>query len=90
MVLIVETMLTIVFFQPIYDKIEELSYAKKYENVIDQEISDFVSPEILERQLEEEYLNKFPKLDLQDEYFDAKKKFIRNSGKKSILTQSFR
>ena len=45
-----------------------------------------IYPPIFEK---EEYLNKFPKLDLQDEYFDAKKKFIRNSGKKSILTQSF-
>ena len=31
------------FFQPIYDEIEELSYAKKYQNVFDQDISDFVN-----------------------------------------------
>ena len=61
------------FFQPIYDEVEELSYAKKYQNVFDQDISDFVSSEILERQVEKEYLNKFAKLDPQDEYFDAKK-----------------
>ena len=58
--------------QPIYDEIEELSYAKKYQNVFDQEIGDFVSSEILKRQIEEEYLSKFDKLDPQDEYFDAK------------------
>ena len=58
--------------QPIYDEIEELSYTKKYQNVFDQEISDFVSSEILKRQIEEEYLSKFAKLDPQDEYFDAK------------------
>ena len=61
------------FFQPIYDENEEFSYTKKNQNVFDQEISNFVSSEILERQLEEEYLNKFAKLDPQDEYFDAKK-----------------
>ena len=32
-----------------------------------------MSSEILERQVEKEYLNKFSKLDPQDEYFDAEK-----------------
>ena len=49
------------FFQPIYDEIEELSHAKKNQNVFDQDISDFISSEILERQLEQECLNKFAK-----------------------------
>ena len=61
------------FFQPIYDEIEELSYAKKHQNLFDQDINDFISSEILEKQPEEEYLNKFAKLDPQYEYFDAKK-----------------
>ena len=65
-------LLKIVFFQPIYDEIEELSFAKKYQNVFDQDISDFAASEFLEKQLEEEYLNKFAKLDPHDEYFDAK------------------
>ena len=69
------------FFQPIYDEIEEFFYTKKYQNVFDQEISNFVSSEILERQLEEEYLNKCAKLDPQDEYFDAKK-IVRNKKKR--------
>ena len=30
------------FFNPIYDEIEELSLAKKYQNIFDQIISDFV------------------------------------------------
>ena len=77
------------FFQPIYDEIEEFSYTKKNQNVFDQEISNFVSSEILERQLEEEYLNKFATLDPQDEYFDAKKSRYKLK-KKKILTQSFR
>ena len=43
------------FFHPIYDGIEELSYAKRYQNVFHQGISEFVSSEILERQIEEEF-----------------------------------
>lgn len=41
------------YFHPIYDKTEELSYAKQYQNVFDQDISEFVSTDILERQIEE-------------------------------------
>ena len=70
------------FFRPTYDEIEDLSYAKKYQNVFNQDISDFISSEILERQLEEEYLNEFATLDPQDEYFDAKKNSLEIQEKK--------
>ena len=61
------------FFQPIYDKIEELSYETRYQNVFDKNISEFVSSDILEQQIEEEFLNKFTSLDLQHEYYEARK-----------------
>ena len=61
------------YFQLVYDEIEELSYAKQYKNVFDQEISEFVSTEILERQIEEEFPNKLCALDPQDEYYEARK-----------------
>ena len=43
------------YFHPIYDKTEELSYAKQHQNVFDQDISEFVSTDILERQIEENF-----------------------------------
>ena len=46
------------YFSPIYDELEEPMYVKGYQNVFDQSISDFVSSEILERQIGEELLNK--------------------------------
>ena len=46
------------YFSLIYDELDEILYAKRYQNVFDQSISDFVSTEILERQIEEELLNK--------------------------------
>ena len=61
------------FFHSIYDEIEELLYAKWYQNVFDQDISEFVSSEILEQQIEEEFLNKIPSLDPNDEYYEARK-----------------
>ena len=36
-------------------------------------ISNFVSSEILERQIEEEFLNKIGKLDENDDYYEARK-----------------
>ena len=59
----VKTMQIIVFFE-----IEELPYAKRYQNVFDKDISEFVSSNILEEQIEGEFLNKFAFLDLQDKY----------------------
>ena len=44
------------YFRPVYDETEELSYAKRYQNMFDQDISEFVSTEILWRQIEEESL----------------------------------
>ena len=31
------------YFSPIYDELEELMYSKRYQNVFDQSISEFVS-----------------------------------------------
>ena len=46
------------YFFSIYDEIGKFSYAKRYQNVFDQRIRNFVSSEIFERQTEEEFLNK--------------------------------
>ena len=72
-VTIVAVMLITVIFQPVYDEIEKLSYVKRYQNVFNQQISEFVSTEIRERQIEEEFLNKLYALDPQGEYYEAKK-----------------
>ena len=64
------------YFHPVYDEIEELFYTKRYQNVLDQDISEFVSTEILECQIEEKFLRKLYALDTQDEYYEAKKKLL--------------
>ena len=61
------------YFAPIYNELEELMYAKRYQNIFDQSISEFVSSECLERQTEEEFSNKVARLDPNDEYYDARK-----------------
>ena len=69
------------YFSPIYDEIDELSFANF---IFDQGISDFVSSEILESQIEEEYLNKIANLDPNDEYFEARKSSLEIQKKKEI------
>ena len=64
-------------FTLIFHEIEELSYAKKYQNIFDPNISRFVSSKFSERQIEEEYRNKISSLDQHDEYFDAKKNSLK-------------
>ena len=61
------------YFLPIYNELEELMYAKQYQNIFDQSISEFVSSECLERQIDEEFSNKIAKLDPNDKYYDARK-----------------
>ena len=74
------------YFSPIYDEIDELSYAKRYQNIFDQSISDFVSSESLERQIEKEFLNKIAKLDQNDNYYEATKNSLEIQKKKELGT----
>ena len=46
-------------------------YGKRYQNVFDQSISEFVSSEYLGRQIEEECSNKITGLNPNDEYYDT-------------------
>ena len=45
-------------FAPAFYEIEELSYAKQFQNIFDQSSSEFVSSELVEKQIEEKFSNK--------------------------------
>ena len=64
---------------------EELSYAKRYQNIFDENISDFVSSELLERQVEEEFLDKICTIDQQDEFYSTKKIISKFTKKKNSM-----
>ena len=42
-------------FKPIIDKINEISYIKKYYNLFDNKVSEFVNSDVLEQQIEHNY-----------------------------------
>ena len=73
------------YFSPIYEEIDELLKAKRYQNIFDQNINDFVSSEIFERQIEEEFPNKIGKLDQNDDYYEARKNSLEIQKKKSLM-----
>ena len=56
-----------------FEETEEISYVKKYQNIFDPEVSDFISTELLEMEVEDSFNNKLIKLDQNDPYYKAKK-----------------
>ena len=67
-----------------FDEIEELAFAKKYQNVFDSDISEFVSSELLKRKIEEESANKLAALDHQDKYYEARKNSLEAQKMKEL------
>ena len=61
-----------------FDEIAEMSYIKKFQNVYDSEVGDFVSTNLLEGEVEESFNNRLVKLDQRDRILKPKKKVTRN------------
>lgn len=58
-------------FAPICDEINKISYIKKYQSLFDDEISDFVSCELMTQEMECEFDNSLMKLNVNDEFYEA-------------------
>ena len=58
-------------FVSVFDEIEGLSYTKRF-----QSIFAFVSSELLEKQIKEDFLNKICAIEQIDEYFEARKNSV--------------
>ena len=63
-------------FEPIRDEIGEISYIRKYNNVFDKEVNEFVNPQILKEELTVKYNNKVKKLSADDPYYSVKMRAI--------------
>ena len=68
----------------IYDEIDKRLYARRYHNAFDQSISNFVSSKIIERQIEDEFLNKIWKLNQNDDYYEVRKNIPSRYWKKEL------
>ena len=61
------------FFAPIFDELEKLSYAKRYQNLFDPETSEFVASELLDREINGTTDHKTAALDQNEIFFKARK-----------------
>lgn len=71
--MIVETMQIIVFSIQYTMRLRNFHMLKNIKTFLIRSLVTLYGSEILERQIEEEYLNKTAALDPQDEYFEARK-----------------
>ena len=75
---------------PIIDKLEELRYFKKYQNTFDPKLNEFVSCELLEKEINETFNNKVSSLDQNDQFFHMKKNSVEIERKKGHQKNSLK
>ena len=66
-------------FEPIRDEIGEISYIRRYNNVFDKEVNEFVNPQILKEEIALKYNEKVKKISAEDPYYSVKMRAIENS-----------
>ena len=50
-------------FVPIFDEYNEITFINRYHNIFDQKVSQFVTTDLLKKQIEEKFNNESMKLD---------------------------
>ena len=68
-------------FEPIIDEINEISYIKKYYNLFDNKVSNFVNSGILERQIERNFQQQIANVRHDDSFRTAKITSTKNQVK---------
>ena len=59
-------------FEPLLNEIEELSYIKKYHNLYDEKVKQFVNSEILEKKIEQDFQQELSEIKNNDQFRDIK------------------
>ena len=72
------------YFTPVVDEIEEMAYIRKHENVYDSDIINYFSPDHLQMQINEDFVNKLGKINTQDECYEAKENSLEIERKKQL------
>ena len=58
---------------PVINELEEMSYIRKHRSVFDSSVKDFLSSNLLEKQINDEFDNKISQIELNSDFYDAKK-----------------
>ena len=65
-------------FEPIIDKVNEISYIKKYHSLFDSKISNFVNGDLLEKEIEQKFQQKITNIRYDNPLKNAKLKSLIN------------
>ena len=71
-------------FVPIFDELREITYINRYHNVFDQKVSQFVTTDLMKKQIEENYNDKLMKLDKEDRFYEIKLQTLKNERLSSL------
>ena len=71
-------------FEPLIDEINKLTYIKKYHNLFDSKISNFVSCEILEKNVNQEFEQKIALIKEDDRFKNTRIAELENEKKTNI------
>ena len=71
-------------FEPLIDEINEFTYIKKYYNLLDTKIEKFVSSEILEKNIHQEFEQKIALIKHDDPFKNARIKELENKKEMDI------
>ena len=72
------------FLAPVIDEREEISFIRKHKNTFDSAMKDFISTQLLETQINEEFDNKISQLDRNSHFFEARKNSLEIERKKHL------
>ena len=56
-------------FVPIYDEMKEITFVNRCHDIFDQEVKNFVVPDLLKQKAGEEFNEKLTKLDQEDKFY---------------------
>ena len=71
-------------FVPIFNELGEITYINLYHNLFDEKVSQFVTTDLIKKQVEEKYNDKLMKLDKQDKFYQIKLQTIRQKRLSSL------
>ena len=71
-------------FVPIFDKLRELTYLKKYYNYFDSKVKDFVTCDLIKGNIDEEYNDALTRLSKDNKFYNIKLASIETQRKNSL------
>ena len=71
-------------FVPIFGEYNEITFISRYHNNIDQKVSQFVTSDLLKKQIEEKFNDKLIKLDPEDRFYEIKLQTIKSERLSSL------